>query len=1770
MGPKVAQAAEVVEAMVLAVDDDVAREAMEAKGAEASRRAASPRGVHTAACSAGGGHASAVDVGVAAELTPPLATQPDDGVSRACTTFTSEGAIPATPSPRTAQAAAADKPSMEAAETPQDGSFDHGSPARVKLSSSKSFGLVDIARNAMDVQRDFEATRAAVHKLQSLQRRRRWRVLLSSKIPRIHGPAGMTFYPIFDSPLATQYIGVESPSGKQYRGVACCLAPHDPWRLRLIFTVEHPIYQAVTLAAIIANCTLMAFQGPPGTPDALFDTAHFYIVEVMFTLFFTAEMAMQVLAMGFVGHPHAYLADAWNHLDFAIVVVSWLTVLFPNVDNLTAARALRALRPLRTIKRLPKLKKQVDTIVESVPFLLDVAMLALFILTVWSILGLQLFKGALRYRCYTPDAPEPLDAQFGVCHPPDASDATAQGSCRDGLECRQFGANPRWGLIGFDDIALASVTVFRCITLEGWTEVLYLFETALGSAIVKPFFITLVVFGGYYLLNLFLAVIWHVYSQQHVDESFANTNNSFSRVTANEHAGLDPKNGDGDLANTGAEKVVQIPTQRQPPQSEASFLAFAHQAWPPWWPHCSILQVVTHPAFDGAGTVLILINTGIMMCESHPMDPDFKRFLDNCNVIFTLLFACEMALKLVAHGFFKYWADHYNRFDGFIVITSLVDVASVYVHVGINGSFLRGLRLLRVFRLLRWWHSLQNLLNVFGVIGFRALTWLFCLLGLVLFVFALLGMQMFGMQFRPPNFPLPPRHSFDSITSAMLTVFIVSTGEGWDDVWVDTQRATGGPTILFFFTLIFSSTYLVLKLLTAVVFQAFLSAKHMSHSNTTSASGSTSTTRPTSPSMGSTLNSPPSETSCWPATSRWRGLSVETPRPGSPVQLVSDGQSVLEQGQARTTRSGRLWSLCQPACLVNFLIAERNGYALGWFASEHQFRNVAIRILRFRMEAHPTVSFESAIIACIIVSSLLMAFGSCDVTPGSNLMQALEYMDIIVTWIFVFELVIKVVALGLWECPKNVPPHLALPYLRSTWNRLDAFVVLASVMSEGSGAFRALRVLRVLRPLRLIARFEGLRRVVELFLRAVPKMLDVIAIYIVVTIVYAILGVQLFAGKFGSCDAIARAGEINSGSVRADASDKVGFGGTEVDTPTTRAGCEAANLRWANPPYGDFDNFGHALLRLFEMATLEGWTQLLFAGIDASEIDHAPVRDYNVAQSLYFVLWILLGSLVLLDLFTGTLISTYDEIHKEEDGLALLTEQQFHWTIAMEQFIALRPKVLAKCPSDAGRAWCFQLVQRKQFEQVILMAILLNTALLASDSYNASDRQAAVLSSLNDLCMLVFIMEATAKVAAFGWYGYIAEPWNRFDLIVVAFAIADWFATLLVGNWGASQPAVVRVLRLTRVLRTLRVVRAARGLSMLIGMLLVSFAGLLNILGVYFIILSIYALLAMQLFGRVAHGPYINEYANFCTFPRALLTLFRCATGEDWNGLMDDAQVSPASGQCTDERGDCGTWLAVPFFVSYEIIAMFIVLKMAIALINEAYAAALRRDQHSLRTDDADAFVDAWSKYDEAASGKMNVRHLKALILELKPPLGLDPQRHGTLGVVTAADVSRYVFQMDLCSYRGTPGTSEPESYVTFTETFACLVKDIEGNAGSSGRTRRQRNGELRRSKKWEQILPSPASPIGQRWIRKLREELAVPLSGVPGVAGNAEHANGGDHVGPDSAQATVFNVWSRKMKERQRAEKNLTEARKTLRQSRMHFKDAGCQTHGQASTAML
>ncbi|CAD1480025.1 unnamed protein product, partial [Heterotrigona itama] len=79
---------------------------------------------------------------------------------------------------------------------------------------------------------------------------------------------------------------------------------------------------------------------------------------------------------------------------------------------------------------------------------------------------------------------------------------------------KQFWEGPNWGITNFDNFGLAMLTVFQCVTLEGWTDVLYSIEDAMGSSWQWIYFISMVILGAFFVMNLILGVLSGEFSKE--------------------------------------------------------------------------------------------------------------------------------------------------------------------------------------------------------------------------------------------------------------------------------------------------------------------------------------------------------------------------------------------------------------------------------------------------------------------------------------------------------------------------------------------------------------------------------------------------------------------------------------------------------------------------------------------------------------------------------------------------------------------------------------------------------------------------------------------------------------------------------------------------------------------------------------------------------------------------------------------------------------------------------------------------------------------------------------------------------------------------------------------------------------------------------------------------------------------------------------------------------------------------------------------------------
>ena len=472
----------------------------------------------------------------------------------------------------------------------------------------------------------------------------------------------------------------ESEEDDSTRGPQC--------RPRLRRLLENPRFEWIITIGVILNACFLAGDTPYTEDNCVKNpcNAHsmvLFISNLVFVSFFTIEMIIKLFAYGLRG----YIANRWNLID-AFTVVTSIAGLFVPV-----LKVCRSVRTIRLVSRISSLKQVVTSLVKAVPALGTVVLVLGFIWLVFGILGVQLLMGRF-WKCEDWDQP---------------------GIAFNETECEAAGLDwhrPRWD---FDNLAVAFVSLTIVAFGEGWS--VYLWEavdsTGPGEAPqvnASPwlglYFIVFFVFGSFLALNLFVGTL--------IDE-FLSRSDEVSALSPEQKTFL------------RSIKIVMgssLPPPRKPPA----------QVW-----RKRVWKICVSMEFELFVSGMIMLNILIMTLEHYQQSEAWDAFLDAANLFFVAFFALEAAMKIVSYGLTMYLRDHWNKFDFFVVIISLIAIP----FDGPGTSVFRVFRVLRIFRLVKRFKALQ----VCFVTLFSALPSLLNIVMVLLlcfFIFGVMGVQLFG------------------------------------------------------------------------------------------------------------------------------------------------------------------------------------------------------------------------------------------------------------------------------------------------------------------------------------------------------------------------------------------------------------------------------------------------------------------------------------------------------------------------------------------------------------------------------------------------------------------------------------------------------------------------------------------------------------------------------------------------------------------------------------------------------------------------------------------------------------------------------------------------------------------------------------------------------------------------------------------------------------------------------------------------------------------
>uniref|UniRef100_A0A8C5HNX6 Voltage-dependent T-type calcium channel subunit alpha n=1 Tax=Gouania willdenowi TaxID=441366 RepID=A0A8C5HNX6_GOUWI len=579
-------------------------------------------------------------------------------------------------------------------------------------------------------------------------------------------------------------------------------------------------------------------------------------------------------------------------------------------------------------------------------------------------------------------------------------------------------------------------------------------------------------------------------------------------------------------------------------------------------------------------------------------------------------------------------------------------------------------------------------------------------------------------------------------------------------------------------------------------------------------------------------------------------------------------------------------------------------------------RNVYLSFLsRFRIICNKIIThkmFDHIVLVIIFLNCITIAMERPRIDPSSAERIFLTLSNYIFTAIFVAEMTVKIVALG-WCFGEN-------SYLRSSWNILDGMLVMISVIdilvslisNSGTkilGMLRVLRLLRTLRPLRVISRAPGLKLVVETLMSSLKPIGNIVVICCAFFIIFGILGVQLFKGKFFVCQ------------------------GEDVRNITNKSDCMQASNKWVRHKY-NFDNLGQALMSLFVLASKDGWVDIMYDGLDAVGVDQQPIMNYNPWMLLYFISFLLIVAFFVLNMFVGVVVENFHKCrrHQEAEEAKRREEKRLKRMEKKRRKAQNKPYYSDYSPT---RLLIHKMCTSHYLDLFITIVIGLNVITMSMEHYQQPKELDEALKICNYIFTLIFVLESVFKLVAFGFRRFFKDKWNQLDLAIVLLSIMG--ITLEEIEVNASlpiNPTIIRIMRVLRIARVLKLLKMAVGMRALLDTVMQALPQVGNLGLLFMLLFFIFAALGVELFGDLICDELhpcegLGRYATFKNFGMAFLLLFRVSTGDNWNGIMKDTLRD-----CAHETTTCYNTVVSPiYFVSFVLTAQFVLVNVVIAVL---------------------------------------------------------------------------------------------------------------------------------------------------------------------------------------------------------------------------------------------
>ncbi|KAG7087347.1 hypothetical protein E1B28_013323 [Marasmius oreades] len=1286
-----------------------------------------------------------------------------------------------------------------------------------------------------------------------------------------------------------------------------------------------------------------------------------------------------------------YLRHSWSRIDFVAIVSFWISFALAMAGKEFGKHHIGIFRAMSVIRtaRLLAITSGTTTIMHSLktarPLLTSVAYFVLFAMVLFSVIGIQSFKGSYRRACYvSPILGEEENALGQTCG--GYINSTTLGTvsyitsggfqsesqpkgyiCPLGQICREA-ENPHNNIESFDTIYYAALQVVVIASANGWSPLMYNMISS-EFFVSSIFFIICVVILNFWLINLFVAVITNTFSAIR----------SETKRSAFGAAALPPLPEDQD---------DEWPDGRRQKKSNWLKISYYYSKW--FW-------------------VLLALTSLVLQATRTPDSSDMhQQLMFWGELVITLLFDVEMVWRFLA--VLPDWRMFLSRAQNWLDLTLALGSSIIQI------PFIRKSTLypwFTIFQLGRFYRVIlivprmkPLLLAVFGN--------MYGLINMSLFVIlANYIVALFAIQFLRGDMNDDNTINFGEIFNAYLGVYQIFSSENWTDVLYDAADAEIrlGQTsiaVLFLSGWMLFANFIVLQMFIAVINENFQVAEEQKKSKQAShywathrvQAGRATWMRRLNPyrwvkanpvkvkvdNLPSNLVLPmkktlvqdysgPSRLDRSSNTDRTAGSSARhgmrhyTNKSLTTLQKLFAGDPKTEDVPLATIKHNRsetlgasgdqtlerhleLLASVNPEVLndddIDDVIFEKRAQKADFirnhptydktfwlFSQKNRLRSLCQKVVqpangpRIFGTPHSPIGHPvfQIIVFFAVVGGIVTEIIATPIyrrnyfATYGRKVAWFDYAEAAFGVTLFIEYIIKVVADGFMFTPNA--------YIKSVWNCIDLAILVGLAVNVTTGLLvigglsRLTRSLKALRVLRLITLFDRMRNSFQfLIISGASRILDAAVLALLYMIPYAVWGLNIFAGTMNQCN-------------DADVETSLSCIGEFSNTPVVDGKFGFLTPRvWDNPAPStkfSFDDFRSSLLILFEIVSLEGWIDVLGIAMSVVGKNQQPQTNVSQGNAIFFLVYHLIGGVVILTLFVSIIIGNFSS----RTGTAFLTQAQREWIDLQKLFKRQRPsKRPTKRPAGV-RGWFFDRAVRKHgwWSRGMTFLFILHVIVLMTQTYTSQQVADTLRNDFFLAITCVYIIDVFVRLIGLGWRSFRSNGWNLFDVVVM---LGSFLSTFIV-RFGNAGFLAQQLQKLFLVSIAFKLVQRTNSLNRLFKTAMASLPSILSLLLLWLIFFGFFAILKVEVFGLTKWGSGENVNQNYSSISAALVMLSFMSTGEGWNHALEYPRCTNSSELETES--DCGSiaW-AFALFIAWNILSMYIFVNLFTGVVVDSFS----------------------------------------------------------------------------------------------------------------------------------------------------------------------------------------------------------------------------------------